>query len=122
MKITSNKTKHIEADKKLTDLTKKVAQISERGYDGLLGRTYFTGNDGYQNFLVFCPMLSSLILDSNKKVTDWISTGISSEKIKPFDTGLESLMSNLANDRVNLKFNNSVLVQKSFSSLCSNFF
>ena len=83
---------------------------------------YFTGNDGYQNFLVFSPMLISLILDSNKKVTDWISTGISSEKIKPFDTGLESLMSNLANDRVNLKFNNSVLVQKSFSSLYSNFF
>ena len=31
-KMTSNKTKHIEADKKLTDLTKKVAQILEKGY------------------------------------------------------------------------------------------
>ena len=30
-------------------------------------------------------------------------------------------MSNLANGRVNLKFNNSVLVKKSFSSLYSNF-
>ena len=30
-------------------------------------------------------------------------------------------MSNLANSRVNLKFNNSVLVQKSFFSLYSNF-
>ena len=30
-------------------------------------------------------------------------------------------MSNLANGRVNLKFDNSVLVQKSDSSLCSNF-
>ena len=32
--------------------------------------TYFTVNDGYQNFLVFSLMLSSLILDSNKKVTN----------------------------------------------------
>ena len=82
---------------------------------------YFTGNDDYQNFLVFAPMLSYLVLDSNTKVPDWISTGISSEKIKPFDTGLEPTMSNLANGRVNLKFNNSVLVQKSVSSLYSNF-
>ena len=75
---------------------------------------YFTGNNCYQNFLVFAPMLSSLILDSNKKVTNWISTGISSEKIKPFDTNLEPAMSNLANGRVILKFNKSVLVKKNF--------
>ena len=30
-------------------------------------------------------------------------------------------MSNLANGKMNLKFNNSVLIQKSFSSLYSNF-
>ena len=66
-------------------------------------------------------MLSSLILDSNKKVIDWISTAISSEKRKPFDTNLEPTKSNLANDIVILKFNNSVLVQKSYSSLYSNF-
>ena len=47
---------------------------------------YFTVNDGYQNFLVFAPMLSSLILDSNKKGTNWISNRVSSEKIKLFDT------------------------------------
>ena len=82
---------------------------------------YFTGKDGYQNCLVFAPMISSLVLDSNRKVTNWILTGISSEKIKPFDTGLEPTMSNLANGRVNLKFKNPVLVQKSFSSLYSNF-
>ena len=69
-KITSNKTKHVEAEKKITYLTNKVAHISEKGYDILLGRMYFTGNDGYQNFLVFAPMLSSLILNSNRKVTN----------------------------------------------------
>ena len=67
-KITSNKTKHTEGHKKLTDLTKKFAQISEKWYDFLLGRMYFTANDGYQNFLIFLPMHSSLILDSNRKV------------------------------------------------------
>ena len=34
-------------------------------------------------------MLSSLILDSIKKVINWISTGISSEKVKSFDANLE---------------------------------
>ena len=80
-----------------------MTQISEKGYDFLLGRMYFTGDDDYQNILVFGQMFSSLILDSNKKVTNWISTEISSKKIKPFNTGLELTMSNLANGRVNLK-------------------
>ena len=74
---------------------------------------YFTGNDGYQNFLVFAPMLSSLILDINKKVTDWILTGISSEEAKPFDTYLELTIPNLTNGRVVLKFKKSILEQKS---------
>ena len=34
--ITSNKIKHVEAEKKIT----------EKVYDFLLGRMYFTGNDG----------------------------------------------------------------------------
>ena len=65
-------------------------------------------------------MLKSIILGSNEKVTNWVSRGISSEKIKPFDTGLETT-SNLADGSVILKFNNSVLVQKCISSLYSNF-
>ena len=81
-------------------LSKKVEQISGKGYDLLLGRMYFTGDDGYQNFLVFAPILSLLVLDSNEKVTNWMSTGISSEKIKSFDTNLEPSMTNLANGRV----------------------
>ena len=81
-------------------LSKKVEQISGKGYDLLLGRLYFTGDDGYQNFLVFAPILSLLVLDSNEKVTNWMSTGISSEKIKSFDTNLEPSMTNLANGRV----------------------
>ena len=62
----------------------------------------FKGNAGFQNFLVFVPMLSSLVLDSNKNVTNWISTAILSENIKRFYTNLEQTMSNLANGRVNV--------------------
>ena len=32
-KVTSNKTKHLDAEKKLTDLRNKVVQISEKGFD-----------------------------------------------------------------------------------------
>ena len=69
-KVTSNKTKHIEADKKRTDITKEIAQISEKRYDFLLARMYFTRNDGHKNFLGFTSMLSSLILDSNRKANN----------------------------------------------------
>ena len=97
---------------------------------------FFTGDNGYQTFLVFSAMLSSLISGSNRKVINWILTGISSEKIKvinwiltgissekikPFDTGLQSTMPNLADGSVKLKSNNSVLVQESLSLLYSNF-
>ena len=85
---------------KQTNLSKKVEQISEKGYDLLLGRMYFTGDNGYQNFLVFAPILSLLILNSNEKVTNWMSTGISSEKIKSFVINLEPSMTNLAHGRV----------------------
>ena len=82
---------------------------------------YFTGNDDYQNFIVFASILSSLTLDNKKNVTNCISTGISPEKIKPFDTNFEPSMSNFANGRVTLQFNSFDLVQKRSSSLYGNF-
>ena len=53
---------------------------------------YFTGGNGYQNFLVFAQMFYSLTLENNKKVTNWMSTRMLSEKIKPSDTKLELTM------------------------------
>ena len=47
-------------------------------------------------------MLNLLTLDNNKKVTNWISTGVSPEKIKPFDTNLTSTVTNLGNGKVSL--------------------
>ena len=78
---------------------------------------HFTSDDGYQSFLVFPPIFSSVTLDINKEVTKWILTGISSEKMKPFDTIFEPTISNLVHGRVILKLNNSVLVQRSSSAL-----
>ena len=36
-KVNSNKTNHLETEKKLTNLTTKILQISEKRYDFLLG-------------------------------------------------------------------------------------
>ena len=82
---------------------------------------WFTDDDVYQNFLVFTSTLSCLILDSNKKFTNSILNRISSQKNRPFYINLECTMSNLAYGRATFKLNHSVLVQKSTSSLYSNF-
>ena len=44
--ITSNKTKHLKAEKKLESLITK-------DYNFFLGRTYFRSNDGFQNMFVY---------------------------------------------------------------------
>ena len=49
-KVFPNKTKHVVVEKKLTDLREKVAQKSDKGYEFLIGRMYFTSDDDYQNF------------------------------------------------------------------------
>ena len=78
---------------------------------------YCTGEDSYKIILVFALLLSSLILPSNKKVTNWISTRILSEKYNFFDANFELTMCDFANGRVILKFNNPILVQKCSSLL-----
>ena len=78
--------------KKIADIANKIVQIAEKRLDFLLGTMYFIGNDGYQNFLVFASVLNSLILDSNRNNINQTSTGISSEKAKPFDTDFEAII------------------------------
>ena len=51
----------------------------------------FSTND----FLVFAPVLNLLLLDDNKKVPNWISTGVSAGKMKPFNVNLALTMTNL---------------------------
>ena len=57
-KFTLNKTKHVLARKKLTDLTKKFAQIylsKYQTYEISLSRVHFPGDDGYQKIFSFFP-------------------------------------------------------------------
>ena len=71
------------------DLAANVKLISTEGYHFLLGRMHFIGDDGFQSWLSdIAVMLNSGTFDNSKKVTNWISTGVSSEKLKPFDTNL----------------------------------
>ena len=52
-KITSNKTKHLEHQKKINSLIAK-------DYNIFVGKNYFTSNDGYQNTFVYQPTLDAL--------------------------------------------------------------
>ena len=71
-KITSNKTKYSEVQKKLNSLI-------TNDYNFFLGRMYFTSNDESQNTFVYQPTLDTLEL--NKKeginyVLSWKSNGV----------------------------------------------
>ena len=61
-KITWNKTKCLEVQKKLNSLTKK-------DYNSFIGRMYFTSNDGSQTTFVYQPTLNILEV---KKSTDYV--------------------------------------------------
>ena len=61
-KITWDRTKYLEFQKKLNNLITKV-------YNFFLGRIYFTSNDGSQNAFVYQPTLNTLEL---KKGTDYV--------------------------------------------------
>ena len=84
--VTSEKVKDLEIGSKLNNLSKKASQISITGYIYLLVRIYFTDDGGYQEILVFAPMLNPIKLDNkNNKVTNWMPTEILPKKVKPFD-------------------------------------
>ena len=81
-KITSNKTKYLEVQKKLNGLITK-------DYSFFLGRIYFTSNDGSQNTFVYQLTLGTLELKIYKGadyVLSWKSNGVYSSKLKPLYT------------------------------------
>ena len=65
-KITSNKTKYLEVQKKLNSLI-------TNDYNFVLGRMYFASNDGSQNTFVYQPTLDTLELKKDKG-TDYVLT------------------------------------------------
>ena len=80
-KLNSNKTRHAEAVRKLTDITEKSKQMSEKNIWFFVRQDVFFRFRWLLNFFSFTPIFSSLIMDINKKITNWISTEISSAKI-----------------------------------------
>ena len=81
-RITSNKTKYLEVQKKLNTLIIK-------DYNFFLGRIYFTSNDGSQNTFVYQLTLGTLELKIYKGagyVLSWKSNGVYSSKLKPLYT------------------------------------
>ena len=81
-RVTSNKTNHLEIQKKLNSLITK-------DYNFFLGRIYFTNNDGSQNIFVYQTTLDTIELKKYKGtdyVLSWKSKGIFNSKPKPLYT------------------------------------
>ena len=72
---TSNKTKHLEVQKKLGNLI-------TNDYNFFLDGMYFTSNDGSQNTFVYQPTLDTLELKKSKGK----SNGVHNSKPKPLCT------------------------------------
>lgn len=73
-RVASNKAKYVVVENELDELSKKVKLLSTKGYNFLLGSTHFTGA-----FVIMLNLLN-LLLDNNKNITNWISSGLSVEK------------------------------------------
>lgn len=73
-RVASNKAKYVVVENELDELSKKVKLLSTKGYNFLLGSTHLTGA-----FVIMLNLLN-LLLDNNKNITNWISSGLSVEK------------------------------------------
>ena len=81
-RITSNKTKLLEVQKKLNSLITK-------DYNFSLGRIHVTSNDGSQHTFVYQPTLDTSKFKKYKGtdyVLSWKSNGVFNSKIKPLHT------------------------------------
>ena len=81
-KITSNKAKYLEVQKKLNSVT-------TNDYNFSLWRIYFASNDGSQNMIVYQPKLDTLELKKDKGigyVFSWKSNWVYNSKLKPLNT------------------------------------
>ena len=81
-KVTSNKTKYLEVQKKLNSIITNYYNFS-------LGRMYFTSNEGSQNTFVYKPTLDTLELKKDKGtdyVIRWKSNGVYNSTLKPLYT------------------------------------
>ena len=96
---TSNKTKHLEVQKKLNSLISK-------DYNFFLGRIYFTSNDGSQITFVYQPTLDTLELkkgEGTDYVVSWKSKAVFNSKLKPLYTSFLNSIK-LSKYRIGIKF------------------
>ena len=82
-RITSNKRKHLEVQKKLYSLITKDYNL----FLGGIYLIYFTSNDGSQNTFVYQPTLEALeLIKGIHYVISWKSKGVFNYKPKPLYT------------------------------------
>ena len=84
--------------------------------DYFRGKSHFD-EDGAQNYLVFQSILKYFTINNSTWVTKWKSKGLSNESIEVVSTCNNSLSSLVNNykDKVRLKFNGSILQQKTIT-------
>ena len=97
-----------------------------KDYNFLLGRIYFTSNDGFQNTFVYPPTLDTLELKKDKGtayIFSWKSKGVFNSKLKPlYTTFLNSIR--LSEYRIGIKFEKDSLTveQNNYSTKIVNVF
>ena len=94
------KKKHVEHEKKISDLKIKLPKYQRKDMIFYQVECILQVKMVIKFFFIFTPILSSLVLGSNKKVTKWESTGISPAKMRTFDINLETTISTLADGKV----------------------
>ena len=110
--IISNRTKHLEVEKKLNSLITK-------DYNYFSGTIYFTINDESQNTFFYQPTLDTLKLKKGKSadyVLSWKSKGLYTSKLTPLYTAfLHSIK--LSEYRIGMKFDKDPLAVEQNNSL-----
>ena len=95
-RITSNKTKHLEVQRKLNNLITK-------DYNFFLGKIYFTSNDRSQNTFVYQHLFNKKKDQIIDYVLSWKSKGVYNSKSKPLYTAFVHSIK-LSEYKIGIKF------------------
>ena len=107
---TSNKTRHLEVEKKLTSLITK-------DYNFFFGRVHFTSNDGFWNMFAYQPTLNvseSKIDKCTEYIIGWKSKGLHNSKLIALH-GAFSPNAKYFGNEIGIQFNNTSLVREKIS-------
>ena len=113
-KVTSNKTKHVLVERKLNEVFGKAELLSTKDNRFLLGRIYFTSDDGSQIMFLYQPIFNKLGLKKDKNteyIIGWKSKGIFKSKLFVLH-GAFLLNMKYFRKKIGIKFNSTPLVIK----------